>query len=139
MAATILVVGIIGMIQALAVGAEMVASAKRQTLASQILAHEMEKIRLKSWTEIEALADSSAATYTDTRFTPLIRVSGATYRLAVDVDTPMTNLREVVLTVSWVVMSSRTNADGTRVTFSFSRSASSYFGKNGLNLSHQRS
>ncbi|AOS44464.1 hypothetical protein Verru16b_01526 [Lacunisphaera limnophila] len=56
MASVILVVGFMGMIQAVTIGSEMLATARRQTLAAQILNHEMEKLRLISWTSMPATA-----------------------------------------------------------------------------------
>jgi len=49
MAATILVVGFMGMIQALTIGSEMIATARRQTIANQIMTHELEQLRLEDW------------------------------------------------------------------------------------------
>lgn len=52
MASVILVVGFIGMIQAVTIGSEMLATARRQTIASQIINHEMERLRMADWTTI---------------------------------------------------------------------------------------
>ncbi|MDP2324685.1 MAG: hypothetical protein Q8N51_11710, partial [Gammaproteobacteria bacterium] len=49
MGATILVVGLMGLIQAVIIGSEMLATARRQTLAAQILDNEIEKLRFKTW------------------------------------------------------------------------------------------
>ena len=59
MAATILVVGFIGMIEAVTLSSGMMNHARRQTLAAQILNHEIEQLRLQSWTAINALPTSS--------------------------------------------------------------------------------
>ena len=56
MASVILVVGFLGMIQAVTIGSEMLATARRQTIAAQILNHEMENLRLQDWATINALA-----------------------------------------------------------------------------------
>jgi len=55
MGATILVVGLIGMIEAVLVSSEMQATARRQTTASQIVSNEIEVLRLKDWATINAL------------------------------------------------------------------------------------
>src|SRR5690348_10643355 len=49
MAAVVLVVGFMGMIQAITLGSDMLATARRQTIAAQILSHEVEYLRLASW------------------------------------------------------------------------------------------
>jgi Tfp pilus assembly protein PilV len=55
MAALILVVAFIGMIRALTFTSGLMDHARRQTVATQILTHEIEQLRLRSWTEINAL------------------------------------------------------------------------------------
>lgn len=59
MASVILVVGFIGMIQAVTIGSEMLATARRQTIAAQILNHEMERLRMVSWTSLSNLATTT--------------------------------------------------------------------------------
>jgi Tfp pilus assembly protein PilV len=55
MASIILVVGIAGMISAVTVSSEMLSTARRQTIASQVIANELEKLRFESWATIYAL------------------------------------------------------------------------------------
>jgi len=59
MAAVILVVGFVGMIEAVTLSAKMMDSARRQTLAAQIMNHEIEQLRLQSWSAINALPTTS--------------------------------------------------------------------------------
>ena len=49
MAATILLVGFMGVISSVTISAEMMATARRQTLAAQILDQEIEKLRYLTW------------------------------------------------------------------------------------------
>jgi len=49
------------------------------------------------------------------------------------------SLREVTVVVTWSVVSGRLADDGTPLVFRYSRVLSGFFGKNGLNLSYQRS
>lgn len=141
MASLILVVGFIGLIQAVTLGGGMLAQARREALATRILEHEIEKLRFKSWPEIVALPTASTAVALAAGFAAEATGLGATFTLARTLTSPdpATNLREVNFTVTWVVTSSRRNPDGTLVTFTHTRSNSAYFGKNGLNLSYQRS
>ena len=55
MASLILVVGFIGLIEAVTLASNTMDHARRQTLATQIVNHEIEKLRFSSWTTISAL------------------------------------------------------------------------------------
>lgn len=139
MAAVILVVAFMGMIQAITLGSEMLATARRQTLASQILEHEIGKLRLTSWSGISALADYNETDYTalspdDTRFDTAIAASGVSFRLARDVTPVTTDLMEVTFTLTWTATPGSGAAARTHA-----RKTTAFFGKYGLNNSIQRS
>jgi len=155
MASVILVVGFIGMISAMTVGSEMLATAKRQTIAAQILNHEISKLRLDTWSTVSGLADTSAATYSSdlTSLSTVIANSGVTFTLARDVTDLTTDLREITFIVTWTksgTTTAATTATGSwlqRLSFSgsapvartYTRKSTAYFGKYGLNLNIQRS
>ena len=141
MAATILVVCFVGILEAVIATSSMMDHARRQTLANQIINHEIEKLRFASWTTINALPTASTAITIDSQFTSAVAASGASYSLArtVTSSNPFTNIREVNFTVTWVVTTSRRTAGGSALTFTYSRSNSAWFGKYGLNLTYQRS
>ena len=188
MAATIIVIGFIGMIEAMAVSSTMMAHSRRQLMATQIINQEMERLRYTDWTTISGLPTASTAMPIDRQFWPpwnsltnyvvnsvvsyngawyrcttahknqvppnatywtsvtaeattdIVIFSGATYTLARTFTSPdpVTNIREVNFTVTWVVTTSR-RSGGTPLTFTYQRSNSAWFGKYGLNLSYQRS
>lgn len=138
MASTILVVGFMGMIQALVTGAEMLATARRQTLAAQIMVLEVEKLRLVPWTNgstgINDLPTASTSLTIDSSFSNAITASGATFTLSRKVSTITSGqLREVFFTVTWSVKRS-----GFKNAKTYTRVMSTYYGNNGLNLSYQR-
>ena len=200
MASVILVVGFVGMIEAVTLSASMMDSARRQTLAAQIMNHHIERLRFVSWSTttisggttftggINGLGNTAVAidtpywpawssatpyavnrvvsysgayyrcilaptanqvptntTYwtatTTAQTTDIVVTQGATFTLARTVTSPdpVTNIREVNLTVTWVVLTSRLDSGGSRVSFTYTRSNSAWFGKYGLNLSYQRS
>jgi prepilin-type N-terminal cleavage/methylation domain-containing protein len=141
MAATILVVGFIGLIQAVKVSSTMMDTARRQTLAAQILNHEIEKLRFYTWPQIQSLANAGPAPYSDPQFNTAIAASGATFSLARTLTNPdpAAGLREVKFTLTWIVKTSRHDSSGALLTFTYTRSNSAYFGKYGLNLTYQRS
>ena len=189
MAATILVVAFIGLVEAVKIASDMMDHARRQTLANQIINHEIEKLRFADWTTINALPMASTAVPIDRQFWPtwssvttysvnsvvayngawyrctsahsnhvppnatywtsvtsglttdIVTTSGANYTLARTVTNPnpITNIREVNFTVTWVVSTSRRDALNHLLTFTYILSNSAWFGKYGLNLTYQRS
>lgn len=70
MASVILVVGFIGLIDAVALSSNMMNQARRQTAASQIINHELEKLRLLNWSKISELTTTSTAVAVDREFWP---------------------------------------------------------------------
>jgi len=166
MAAAILVVGFMGMIQAVTIGSDMLATARRQTLANQIITHELEKLRLKTWTELSALPAAPAVTI-DSQFASAIAACGLTTDASVETNTYIKlecavtevisgELREVTFTVTWRKAGLSTASSGANSSSSqtlnqlaffrssttsriYVRSMSAYFGKYGLNLNTRRS
>jgi Tfp pilus assembly protein PilV len=162
MASVILVVGFVGMIQGITIGSEMLATARRQTLAAQIINHETEKLRLTNWSTVSALTATSTTLTIDSQFDTAITacglVKGTTITLTrttanIQPDGANTDLKEVTFTVTW--NKSGTNTAATAATGSwlnqlsfaspspiartYTRTATAYFGKYGLNLAYQRS
>ena len=86
MAATILAVGFMGLIQAVTITSGMMDNARRQTLAAQILQHEIENLRYASWTTISTLPTTPAAIGADWNASTsyslgdLVSFSGGWYR-----------------------------------------------------------
>jgi Tfp pilus assembly protein PilV len=135
--ATILAVGFAGMVQALALGAEMLDTAKKQTLAAQIVQAEVEYLRMQSWTTITSLplgptTSSALSTYADFSSTSLATIAGTAVTFSRTVSTPdaifFPNLRQITMTVSWTSITGK----------SHSRSCNAYISKYGLNVSYQQ-
>jgi hypothetical protein len=158
MGSLILVAAMMGMIQAITICSEMLATARRQTLAAQIINHEIEKLRFSNWTTISGLAAGPTAITIDTQFDSAITgvglAKGTTITLSRSVsDVVSGSLREVTFTVTWQ-KSGTTAAASTpggswfdQLAFSrpssisrtYTRVMSGYYGKNGLNSTYQRS
>jgi Tfp pilus assembly protein PilV len=150
MASVILVVGLMGMIQGVTIGSEMMATARRQTIAAQILEHEISKLRLADWATVSALTNSSAATYDSDQASidTAIAASGVSFNLARTVTLITTDLYEVAFTVTWTksgTTTAATTATGSwlnKLSFAgsapiartYTRKSTAYFGKYGLNL-----
>jgi hypothetical protein len=151
MATLILMVGFIGLIEAVTVTSNTMDHARRQTLAVEIINHEIEKLYLASggWTAISALPTVSTAITIDSQFDQARlalgddKSAGAVVRFSlvrtVTSPDPFTNIREVNFTVTWVVTTSRLDAAGNRVAFTHTRANSAWYGKNGLHLSYRQS
>jgi Tfp pilus assembly protein PilV len=149
MAALILTVGFIGMIEAVTISSSTMDHARRQTLASQIITHEIEELYLSSWTTLSGLTTASTAITIDSQFdqarlalgddkSGTARVRFSMTRTLTSSD-PVTNIREVNFTVTWVVTTSRRDSAGNPLTFTYTRANSAWYGKNGLHLSYQNS
>lgn len=157
-ASTLLLVGLVGLLGAVTLSANAIDHARRETLAAQILTHEIDKIRLTTnnvnpatWALINALTATNTTLTIDSQFdfakdpnptnqANWSRYYGATYTLTRNFTNPNpdTNLREVNFTLTWTVRTSRTSG-GQPVIFTYSRRHSTYLGKYGLYLSYQRS
>jgi Tfp pilus assembly protein PilV len=168
MAAVILVVGFMGMINAITLGSEMLVTARRQNLATQIINHEMEKLRLVTWsngsTGINDLAAGPTALTIDSQFSAGIAACGLVTDYSVTTnpyiklersvtDVVTGSMREVTFTVTWQ-KSGTTSAANTAtgswlqqlslggnspVRRTYVRKGFGFFGKYGLNLNVQRS
>ena len=149
MASLILTVGFIGLIEAVTVSSTAMDLARRQTLATQIINHEIEALYFADWATISALPTASTAITINSQFDEARLALGddksagaiVRYSLARTVTSPnpVTNIREVNFTVTWVVTTSRLTAGGTRLTFTSTRASSAWYGKYGLYLSYRQS
>ena len=157
MAATILAVAFIGMIQAVTISSEMLDTARKQQVATQIIDEEIEQLRATSWS---TLANLNATGTIDISSAGV--VSGDPTRFALSNYTTSTaddNTALCLLARGFTCSYTRTylrpaSATASNVTFikvvytvtwrgntgrSFRRSSEAYFGLNGLQLSYQRS
>jgi prepilin-type N-terminal cleavage/methylation domain-containing protein len=145
LAAAIMLAGVVGAIQVLVSGSEMLETSRKQTAAMQIIDSELARVRLGdlsgTWysasqpnayplglpngtTTISLPTRYSGTSYTDFRnliqnFTCTRTVSYALSR---------TDFKQVVITVSWTNHEQRT----------YTRTGITYVGKNGLYASYQR-
>ncbi len=157
MATTILLVGFIGMIQAVTIGSESLDTARKQQVANQIVMAEIEKLRGGEWSAVASLPASGRITISSAGV-----ISGDSSNFALanhtadtsDDDTDLcasarsftcafvrTYLRpsaaaastvtylKLVYTVGWKTNTGRQQ----------SHQYEAYFGENGLHLSYQRS
>jgi Tfp pilus assembly protein PilV len=151
MGATILVVGFIGLIQAVTLSATMLDTARKQQIAAQIIDGEFEALHSATWTNVANFADG--ITYTMS-VDSAGNASGSTSHFELDNNAQLLTLAKgfsCSLTSSYLRPSAATAGTVTflkvtcTVTWtgntgqSHTRSTDAYFGKYGLNLSYQKS
>jgi Tfp pilus assembly protein PilV len=163
-AAVILVVGFMGMISAITVGSEMLATARRQNLASQIINHELEKLRLLSFATIDAYGAGPTAVTINSQFSNAITACGLTTDASNGAnpyimlersvsDVVSGSMCQVTFTVTWQKsgtaaaanaatgswLSNLSLSGNASVRRTYVRKGVGFYGKYGLNLSVQRS
>jgi prepilin-type N-terminal cleavage/methylation domain-containing protein len=150
MAATILVVGFVGLIQAVTIGTEMLDTARKQVVAQQIINGEITALRLGSWSQVTAALPSPCSITvndTGTAATGSLTYVGLTNFTASTTD-DNTSLMAVAkgftctLTKTWV------RSNYYRLTYtvswtgntgrSYTRTQQVFFGSNGLQLSYKK-
>jgi prepilin-type N-terminal cleavage/methylation domain-containing protein len=124
MAATILVVGLVGMMQAVTIGSEMLDTGRKQTLAAQIIQDQIERVRLMNWNDVAAIAPDPAPVVLSAN----LLTQGGDFICQRSASDVKTNLRKVTFTVAW-------KSSGNR---SHSRVGETYVGKDGLSATYQR-
>ena len=149
MAAAVMIAGVVGMMQVIVSGSEMLDVSRKQTVATQIIHGEIDRIRTNTWSQLSngttaiTLADAASPNSTSARYTQtaypemwamLTRSSFTCTRVISDV---RTDLKKIQFTVTWKGNTNR--VVGSVNTRQYSRTGSTYFGKNGLYVTYQRS
>lgn len=141
LAATVMLAGIVGAIQVLVSGSEMLETSRKQAIALQIIDTELARVRmsnLSTWSSTTvptALTNSTftvasrypASNYPNTDFQNLIKNFSCTRTVTAPIGT-RTDFKQVTVKVTW------TNHNGR----SYTRSGTTYIAKNGLYVSYQR-
>jgi Tfp pilus assembly protein PilV len=158
LAATVMLAGVVGAIQVLVSGSEMLETSRKQAAALQIIDSELARVRMSNlsgaWSSVLPLAlkngttpiyllespdSSNPARYLDpsasgaqanaksyVEFRNLIKKFTCTRK--VDFAMGRTDYKQVTITVTWTNHNGRT----------YSRTGTTYVGKNGLYVSYQR-
>jgi len=129
MAAVIMLVGVVGMIDAIKIGSEMLDLSHKQTIAIQIIHSEIDQVRLSSWAEVQQFQATSPSYDPCTTGLQVQGISPGFFSCTRVVSDVRTDLKKITYTVTWKGNTGR----------SYSRSSSTYVGKNGLYVAYQRS
>lgn len=139
LASTVLALGLVGAIQVILSGREMLDVAAKQSIALQIIRGQMEQLRLADWNKVSAFGGSATAAVDAADqasnlsagfvFGSNLPAISATFQCTRTIADVRTDLKQVTYTVTWRGYKGRT----------YSRSASTFFGRNGLYVSYQGS
>ena len=79
LAATVLALTLVGMIQVIDSGSEMLDLSRKQTIAAQILQDEIDQLRLMSWSQITSLPTPATVISTDATFSTFAQQMGGSF------------------------------------------------------------
>ncbi len=138
-AAGVMVLGMVGMIHVITQGSQMLDLARKQTVAMQIIHGQIENIRLMTWSQVNSLdnnitvwvreADDAYNQSAGFDFGTNITAVSTGFRCKRVITSVRTDMVQVTYTVTWTGNTGR----------SYSRTGSTYLGKNGLYVTYQRS
>lgn len=97
-AATVLVFGITTAILTLQSGLQAVDNARNYTTAAQVMQNEMERLRLKSWAQIQTLQDSGN---TDVQVSATANSAGAPFACSRTIRDLKTDMKEIAVVATW--------------------------------------
>lgn len=119
--ATVMLLVVTGMLTAISSGMQMVRTSEQSAVASNLITHEVNELRMLPWTTVQSMSASSTLSV-PSRFA--VVADGMSIRRTVIQES--TNLRRITFTISW------TNHLGSAVT----RSEEVMIAKNGLNATY---
>jgi type II secretory pathway pseudopilin PulG len=98
MAAIVLVLSIVTAITALQSGLQAIDNARNYTTAAQLMQNEMERLRLKSWAQLQALADSGD---TMVAVPAAVKSGGAPFSCTRVITDLKPDMKQITLVSSW--------------------------------------
>ncbi len=138
-ASAVMLMGIVGMIQVIISGTEMLDVSRKQTIAMQIIHGQIDNIRLSSYATVSALTtpvtvsvDASSQSSNISSgfvFGSNIPAISKDFRCTRTITAVKTDLKKVTYTVTWRGNTGR----------SYTRTGTTYVGNNGLYVTYQRS
>ena len=138
MAAAVMLLALVGMIQVVVSGTEMLDVARKQTIAMQIIHGQIDNIRLSNWSTISGYSATQTVTVSAADQTSNISAGfvfgsnlpavATNFTCTRTISTVRTDLKQVTFTVTWTGNTGRT----------YRRTGSTYYGNNGLYVTYQR-
>jgi len=134
-AAAVVIMGIVGMIQVITSGSEMLDTAHKQTIAAQVIHGQIDYLRGQDWSVVSALGNVTNVAVDGGNSNGFVfgsnipsMATGFTVSRTVTAVSSRTDMKQITLTVQWTGNTGRTH----------SRTGSAYFAKNGLYVTYQR-
>ncbi|MEO7412337.1 MAG: prepilin-type N-terminal cleavage/methylation domain-containing protein [Opitutaceae bacterium] len=106
-AATVLVLGIVSSITALQSGLQAIDNARNYTAAAQLLQNEMERLRLKSWAQLQTLSESGD---TAVQVPASLKSGGIPFSCTRQITDLKTDMKQIALVASWRGYDGRTHS-----------------------------
>jgi len=138
-ATVVMLLALVGMIQVIVSGSEMLDVARKQTIAMQIIHGQIDNIRLNDWSTVNAYPASRTVSVDDANqatnitagfvFGSNLPAISRGFTCTRTISTVRTDLKQVSFTVAWKGNTGR----------SYQRTGTTYFGNNGLHITYQRS
>jgi hypothetical protein len=137
LAAAVMLAGIVGMMHAITSGTEMLDVSRKQTIATQIMHGEIERLRLTDWGQITNLAtlhptQQGYAEASGGRIVQWVsdvaQIPPTAFKVSRTISDIRSDLKQVSYTTEWTGNTGRPH----------SRTTSTYVGKNGLYVAYQR-
>ena len=138
MAATVMLLALLGMIQVVISGTEMLDVARKQTIATQMIRAEIDRIRTEEWSTVLGYYGSTTQAIDATMgagslgYPELVTYKNTTKDFTIARTVAYTSGRtdqlQVTFTVTWITGDRRRT---------YTRSGTTYYGKNGLNVTYR--
>jgi hypothetical protein len=145
LAASVMLLGIVGMFQVIISGTEMIDVSRKQTIAAEIIHSEIDRLHLSDWTTVNAMAASStiqidtlssSSTFGYPELTTFQSVTKG-FSVTRTITTVKTDLKKITFSVTWSGVA-LIGSDSNRTARTYTRTGWTYFGKNGLYVTYQR-
>ena len=125
MATAVMIAGVMGMVKVIISGSMVLDMSRKQTIATQIIHSEIDKLHLSDWTTVSALPTSATAITINSSLQGVSQGFTCTRTIS----TVKTNMKMITFTVQW------TGNTG----HPYQVSGSTYFGNNGLYVTYRKS
>jgi Tfp pilus assembly protein PilV len=134
----VMLLALVGMIQVIISGTEMMDVARKQTIAMQIIHGQIDNLRLSEWSTVDGYPGSRTVTVSGASqatnigygfvFGSNLPAISTGFTCTRTISTVRTDLKQITFTVTWRGNTGRT----------YTRTGSTYFGNKGLYVTYQR-
>jgi prepilin-type N-terminal cleavage/methylation domain-containing protein len=155
MASVVALIAVVGLIDAVTIGSEMLDVAHKQTVAMQIIRNEIDGIHLQDWTKVSSLPTSASVTVNNTgdglsagsAFATAFALTNYSSSVSDDNTALMSSARNFTCGLTVTTITGRSNFRVLTYTVTwtggnrgktYSRSGTTYYARRGLNVFYRR-